>query len=166
MTTPLETPSCMSDYAPGTYEETDYNAITFPGPFFTDESSVSLHVGGEAQLYTQKKFSHGPHRCFLNLEVRSKLLLNYFFLSAIAMDKEKCVFYSRCWIEHKSSKKQYLMLAVLRSKCLHVRYEFLLCDYKDGKSVFMLCGVSKMALYVFLPDIDVNHDEAKDILSR
>ena len=54
----------------------------------------------------------------LDLEVRSKLpkLLNYFLLSAIAMDKEKCVFYSRCWIEIKSSKKQYLMLAVLRSK--------------------------------------------------
>jgi hypothetical protein len=37
------------------------------------------------------------------LELRSKLpaMMNYYLLSAVSMYKEKVVYYSRCWIEHK-----------------------------------------------------------------
>jgi hypothetical protein len=148
--------------------EDDYNSRGFLRLFFTDETSISKQIGGEEQLFTQKRFHHGPHRCFLDLELRSKLpaMMNYYLLSAVSMDKEKVVYYSRCWIEHKQLRKRYVLLAVFRSKCLHIRYEFVLCDPDDGYSISMLCGVSKMSPFVFLPDIPVDHAAAKEALSR
>jgi hypothetical protein len=145
----------------------DVNSKDFLRLFFTDETSVSMQIGGEEQLYTQKKFHHGPHRCFLDLEVRSvlPLLLNYYLLSAIAMEKERVVFHSRCWIEHKALRRRYILLAILRSKCLHVRYDFILLD-PDGNIISLLCGISKMAPFVFLPDVPVDHAAVKEILSR
>jgi hypothetical protein len=145
----------------------DVNSLAFLGQFYSDETSITKKVGGEDQLYTQKKFHHGPHRCFLDLEVRSEnsLMLNYFLLSAVALEKPRRVLYSRSWIEHKKSKKRYICLAVFRTKCLHIRYEFLLYDPDDG-SVFLLCGVTKMELYVWLPDVELDHAHAKELLKR
>jgi hypothetical protein len=147
--------------------ELDVNSLAFLGQFFSDETSVSRKVGGEDQLYTQKKFHHGPHRCFLDLEVRSEnsLMLNYYLLSALVIEKPRRVFYSRCWIEHKKYKKRYILLAVFRTKCLHIRYEFLLYDPESG-SVFLMCGVAKMELYVWLPEVELDHAHAKELLKR
>jgi hypothetical protein len=92
-------------------------------------------------------------------------MLNYYLLSAVAIEKPRAVFYSRCWIQHKKSKKRYICLAVFRTKCLHVRYEFLLYD-PDSGSVFLLCGVSKVELYVWLPDVELDHAHAKELLKR
>ncbi len=147
--------------------DVDVNALAFLGQFFSDETSISRNVGGEDQLYTQKKFHHGPHRCFLDLEVRSNipLMLNYYLLSAVATEKPRTVYYSRCWIERRKSKKRYIVLAVFRSKCLHVRYEFLLYD-PENDTVFLLCGISKVANYVWLPDVELDHAHAKEQLKR
>ena len=145
----------------------DFNALAFFAQFFSDETSITRNVGGEDQLYTQKKFHHGPHRCFLDLEVRSNvpLMLNYYLLSAVATEKEKIVYYSRCWIEHRNSKKRYIVLAVFRSKCLHIRYEFLLYD-PDNDTIFLLCEISKVVSYVWLPDVELDHAHAKEQLKR
>jgi hypothetical protein len=149
-------------------EDPDFNSRAFLEPFFTDEVSNPLPVGGIEQLYTLKKYHHGPHRCYLDLEIRSRLpnMLNYYLLSAVAMKKEGKVFYALCWIRSNKTSKLYILLAVLRSKCLQIRYEFLLCDQEDNNNVFQLCGVKSMMNYTFLPDIPINHDECVQILSR
>jgi hypothetical protein len=92
-------------------------------------------------------------------------MLNYYLLSAVAMEKPRKVFYSRCWIQHGKTKTRYILLAVFRTKCLHVRYEFLLYDPSNG-TVFFLCGLAKMELYVWLPDVELDHAHAKELLKR
>jgi len=93
-------------------------------------------------------------------------MLNYYYLSAIAMEKERVVFYARCWIEHKQLRKRSILAAVFRSKCLHIRYDFVLVDPSNEYSISMLCGVSKMSPYVFLPDVPVDHAAVIEVLSR
>jgi len=119
-------------------------------------------------MFARKKFDHGPHRCFLDLEAISNLpkLFNYFVLSAVALDKEKKVFYSKCYIQHKVTGKRYLLVAVLRSKCLHVRYDFVVVDEEDDNAVSLLCGISKMNPFNFLPDVKVDLEAAQEILAR
>ena len=72
-------------------EDPEFNSLAFTQCFFSDETSFTLKVGGEEQLYTRKKFQHGPHRCFLDLEALSKMpkLFNYYLLSAVATDHIK-----------------------------------------------------------------------------
>lgn len=148
-------------------EDPEFNSLAFTRCFFSDETSFTLKVGGEEQLYTRKKFQHGPHRCFLDLEALSKMpkLFNYYLLSAVATDHKKEAYYAKCYVEHKVFKKRYLLLAILRAKCLSVRYEFVLCDEEDDNAVFILCGISKIDPYIFLPDVKVDFEAAEEILA-
>lgn len=93
-------------------------------------------------------------------------MLNYYLLSAVAMEKERVVYHSRCWIQHKQTGKKLLFLAAFRSKCLHVRYDFATSDPDEGNAVSLICGISKMSVYIFLPDIPVDHAAAKEMLAR
>ena len=152
----------------GKKEDADFNSVAFTYCFFGDETSFSLKIGGQEQMFARKKFQHGPHRCFLDLEALSKLpkLFNYFVLSAVAMDKENKVFYCKCYIQHKVTGKRYLLLAILRSKCIKIRYDFVLCDEENDNEVTLLAGISKMGPYNFLPDEEVDFDASRDILAR
>lgn len=147
-------------------DNTEFNSIAFTECFYGKETSFSLKVGCNDQNYARKRFDHGPHFCFLDLEALSKLpkLLNYFVLSAIALAHEKRVIYSTCYIEHKALKKRYLLLAILRSKCIGVRYDFVICDEEDGNCVSLLVGISKINPYVFLPDVKVDLTTARETL--
>jgi hypothetical protein len=149
-------------------EDVEFNSRAFLEEFFTDDTTHTLNVGGIQQLFTQKKYHHGPHLCYWDLEIRSKLpnMLNYYLLSAVAMKKEHKAFYAMCWVESPHKKTRYILLAVLRSKCLQIRYEFVLCDVEDNNNVFILCGVTKIMPYIFYPDIPIDHEVYIPILSR
>ena len=129
---------------------------TFLASFYSSDASFSLSIGGEEQLYAHKRYHHGPHKCFVDVEVLSHmpLMLNYFLLSAVVTRSH--VYYSRCWIEKKKTGKRFVLLCVLRTKCLQVRYDFLLWDPVEDK-VSQECGITKMEHYVFLPDLSVDH---------
>lgn len=146
-------------------KDMDCNSAGFYASFWTNDPSVTLYVGGHELLFTHKKFHHGPHKSYYDLEFLSiaPLLFNYFLLAAVALVKDKTVFHSQCWVEHKKSKDRYLLLCVLRAKCLQVRYDFLLWDI-DVNVIYLMCGVKKMSEYIFLPDVKVDREEATDVL--
>lgn len=146
-------------------EFADINSAGYLASFWTDASSVQLIVGGEEILFSEKKYHHGPHKSYLDLEVTAiaPLCFNYYVLAAIAMVKDKKVLYSRCWVEHKCKGARYILLCVLRAKCLQVRYDFLLWD-KDTHVIYLVCGIKKMEAYRFLPDVTVDHKEAIEVL--
>jgi hypothetical protein len=137
--------------------------------FHTDEASLTANIGGgDGQLYVHKKFAHGPHKCLIDLEAQSKIPLmhSYYLLSALACkNKTRSALYSRCWVETKKGGKLYLLLCILRAKCLYIRYDFLLWDPMSCV-VFLLCGISKMAAYRFLPDRVVDHEFAVNLLKE
>jgi hypothetical protein len=137
--------------------------------FHTNEASHTAMIGGgDGQLYVHKKFAHGPHKCLVDLEAQSKipLMQSYYLLSALACtNKIRSALYSRCWVETKKGGKLYLLLCILRAKCLHIRYDFLLWD-PVSCVVFLLCGISKMSAYRLLPDRVVDHEFAVNLLKE
>lgn len=147
-------------------KDMEFNSLAFTQCFYSNETSFSLFVGGVDQNYARKRFDHGSHICFLDLEALSNLpkLFNYFILSAVALEREKKVFYCTCYIEHKATKRRYLLLAILRSKCLAVRYDYVVCDEEDNNCVSLLVGITKMNPYNFLPDVEVDLAAAREIL--
>jgi hypothetical protein len=148
-----------------TEDTVDVNSAGYFASFWSDDPSVQLVVGGEEVLFSEKKYHHGPHKCYMDLEVTSvaPLCFNYYVLAAVAMVKDKQVLYSRCWVEHKSKGDRYLLLCVLRAKCIKVRYDFLLWD-KETHVIYLVCGIKKMGAYRFLPDVTVDHKEAVEVL--
>lgn len=110
--------------------------------FLSKEESLPMEIGGISQCFVRKKFKMDPIssvvKCYIDVEVidKSPPLYNYTILSAHCNSSLKTLVLARAIVKLANSRKKFVVLAVLRTKCTSPRYDVVLMDVVNTKEIF------------------------------
>jgi hypothetical protein len=126
-------------------------------PFMSADVSFEVELGKIAQVFVRKKFKMDPSgsvlQLYVDLEKADKLdeVYEYIVLSAHFNRSTKQLVYSQSVVKHKSGAL-YVVLCVLRTKCIKPRYDVVVYRISDGL-VFRLVGLTQFRKdYVYDPN--------------
>ena len=134
--------------------------------FLSGDITNSTTVAGTDQTFVRKTFKMDkagtPLRLFIDLELKDKcpLLYDYFMLSAHVNSKTKQFVHS--WVVVKDNMgRKFIVMCVLRTKCVEPRYDAVLISCTNLTNVFRVIGTTKFFKnYVTLPDEEYEEQTA------
>jgi hypothetical protein len=139
--------------------------------FLSKEMSFEFQIGSFAQCFVQKRFKTDPSasvlQFYVDIELLDKLELvyDYYVLSAHFNRSSKQLVFSQSVVKHKFGAK-YVVLCVLRTKCVKPRYDIILLRVSDGK-VFRLIGLTQFRKdYVYCSEEAFDPEVAFDALKE
>jgi hypothetical protein len=137
-----------------------------------DDVSVTIAMAGRDQTYVKKRFKTDKSTIvtlFIDLETIDSipLLFDYLVLSGHVNSKLKRACFSRVVIRDSHGKK-YVLLCILRTKCVNPRYDVLVLDVACTDPLLAVTrqlGLTNLfKFFTFLPDEPFDHGYALEQL--